>query len=255
MKNILRMFVLVAILIFSANALAETITMGYFNIRPHMYSEGFTAKGAAIDCFETHAEQMGIHVKWVGPLPFPRLIRDLEEGKLDGSLMLSHRAERESFLYFSDKCLTRIYSVLLIRKETPMHEILTADDIAGQRIGYMKGATLSPWMQRHRNRITLDWNHNTDWVHQNIQKVLKGQLFAAYETNHLTMEYTVRVMGINDRVKILRLPEKPMPVYVVFAKKAPRGSNLLKRYNKSSRVDTKPFEDFVQREINDIKVQ
>jgi len=79
---------------------AETVRMGYFEIKPHMYQDK-TGKpaGASIRYFESIAKEMGYDVEWTEALPFPRLIYYLQEGSVDGTLVITKNPEREEFLY------------------------------------------------------------------------------------------------------------------------------------------------------------
>ena len=84
---------------------AETIRMGYFEVRPHIYTSetsGLPA-GAAVTFFEMVAKNMGYDVDWVGPLPHARLVSYLEKGEeIDGDPIMSMTPEREKFLFFPE---------------------------------------------------------------------------------------------------------------------------------------------------------
>lgn len=223
---------------------ADTINMGYFNVRPYMYSDGYKAKGSAVVYFETLAEKMGAEVTWTGDLPFPRLLRNLEEGRIDGAMMLSITPERRKYLYFSEKPVTRLQTVILVNRDSPINDNFTASDLSGQRIGFLKGAFLSPWMSKHQDRFIIELNHDTYWISQNIQKVLKGQLYAAYDVNPLALINEAENMGVRDRIRILEVPEPPIHPYVAFSKNSPRGHEFLKRYNEVAKSFIMPFDDF-----------
>lgn len=105
MKSFYLIGLLISGMILAGNAAtgAETIRMGYFEIRPHMYTSETTGlpAGATVSLFEKVAGKMGCEVTWVGPLPHARLVYYLEKCELiDGDPIMSKTPDREKFLFF-----------------------------------------------------------------------------------------------------------------------------------------------------------
>lgn len=72
----MKISVLVFLLLNTMNVLAETLKVGYFEVRPHFFYNEKTKKpqGAAITYFKNAIKEMGYDIEWIGPLPFPRMI-------------------------------------------------------------------------------------------------------------------------------------------------------------------------------------
>lgn len=210
--------------------------MGYFNLVPHIYFDRShqTLTGAAIDYFTRVAAAMGYDVEWTGPLPFPRLMRYLKEGKVDGSLMMNKNPEREAFLFYPEAPFHWVRRILVVRHTNPLVHISSIDDIRGYRIGFMEDAHLSPFIKNNRDKITLELIGGHDWVKQNLLKLDIGRLDAVYDLNAETMRYTAKLLKMQDRIRILPLPEPPGGVHVVFSKTAPEGLRLLALYEREA---------------------
>lgn len=228
---------------------ADTIKMGYFLLRPHMYEENGAPSGAAISYFEAVAKHLGHSVEWQGPLPFPRLVKYLKDGQIDGAQMFSKNDERTQYLYYPQKPYSPVYSVFVLIKDHPLNAIESIDDVDGFRVGFLEGANLSGFIRSNQNKIQIEYIGGVNWIEQNLRKVLSRRLDAAYDINHITVQYEAHKLKIADQLKILRLPEPPMHVYTVFSKTAPDGKKYLDQYNQA--FDQFPFsyENFVQKEL------
>lgn len=232
-------------------ASADIIKMGYFNLKPHLFvnENHDTSEGAAIAYFNASAKKMGYEVEWVGPLPFLRLMNYLEEGTLDGSLMIAKNEEREKFLHYSASPYYAVQSILVLRKEHPLDLIASIEDVKGFRIGSLSGVNLSPFMKRHADQFRFDFIGSENWFEQNLQKLLLGRIDAIFGQNAITPLYEATILDKSDYIKILALPEPPNHVYVVFSKRSPIGNLLLDLYNGLSRTADLHYEDYVENEL------
>jgi polar amino acid transport system substrate-binding protein len=229
------LFLLVGISVFFGfrETSAEKITMGYFEIKPHMYkTEGLQPKGASIAYFEDMASKMGYRVEWKGPLPFPRLIEYLKNGEVDGSLVFTKNKEREQYLYYSEPPYYSVQSVFAVKKANKLDKITSADDVKGYKVGFLKKAYQTRFLTDHMDQFTMEYIHGTEWVKQNLYKLIRGRIDAAYDLNPWTMQFEAILLKIDDQIKILTLPEPPRGIYAVFSKKSEKGKGLLESYNK-----------------------
>ncbi len=226
---------------------ADKIKMGYFNLIPHVFYDksSQSLEGASIDYFTAVASAMGYEVEWLGPLPFPRLIRYLKEGIVDGSLMMNKNPEREAFLFYPDQPFHWVQRILVVRKENPLNKITSINDVLGYRIGFMEDAHQSPFIKDNLEKITLTLIGGKDWVKQNLLKLKIGRLDAVYDLNAETMRYTAIQLNMEDKVKILKLPEPAGGVNVVFSKASPKGKVLIERYQQESRSAKWIYKDFL----------
>ncbi len=226
---------------------ADKIKMGYFNLIPHVFYDKTSQKleGASIDYFTAVSSAMGYEVKWLGPLPFPRLIRYLKEGVVDGSLMMNKNPEREEFLLYPDKPFHWVHRILVVRKENPLNKITSINDVLGYRIGFMEDAHLSPFIKDNLDKITLTLIGGKDWVKQNLLKLKIARLDAVYDLNAETMRYTAKQLNMGDKVKILRLPEPAGGVNIVFSKASTKGHVLLEHYQQEVQTSIWVYSKFL----------
>ena len=72
----------------------DKLTVGFFVLPPNAMVEDGRPSGIAIDYFTAHiAPGMGVDVDLV-PLPFVRVMKSLELGRIDAVLLLGRNAER-----------------------------------------------------------------------------------------------------------------------------------------------------------------
>jgi ABC-type amino acid transport substrate-binding protein len=231
-KSVLFLLMGMSMFLCLGETLAEKITIGYFEIKPHMYqTEGFQPNGASIAYFEGIASKMGYQVQWKGPLPFPRLIEYLKNGEVDGSLVFTKSKEREQYLYYSESPYYLVQSVFVVKKENKLDKITSADDVKGYKVGFLKGAYQTKFLTDHMDQLTMEYIHGTKWVKQNLYKLIRGRIDAAYDLNPWTMQFEAKLLKIDDQIKILTLPEPSRGIYAVFSKKSDRGKELAEAYN------------------------
>lgn len=236
-------------------ASADTIKMGYFVLKPHLYvaEDSITPQGSAIAYFNDFAEKMGYEVEWTGPLPFLRLLTYLEDGTLDGSLMIAKNDSRKKFLYYATMPFYAVQSILVLKKEHPLDLISSINDLQGFRIGSLSGVNLSPFMKRYAEMFQFDFIGGENWFEQNIQKLILGRIDAIYGQNAVTPLYEATILDLDESIKILALPEPPSYVYAVFSKRSPNGKSILDQYNAINSTDSLQYEDYVNREIYKVR--
>lgn len=242
-------YITIAVLLIMIPAIAaEKIKMGYFNLIPHVFYDKTSQKsqGASIDYFNAAVSAMGYEIEWFGPLPFPRLIIYLKEGKIDGSIMMNKNPERETFLFYPESPYHMVQRIFAVKKENKLDKITSINDILDYKVGFMKDAHLSPFIKDNMDKITLELIHSENWVEQNLIKLNAGRLDAVYDLNSETMLYKAKELNIDDKIKILQVPESPEGVYIVFSKTSQNGKVLLEKYLRVTQSSKLLYEDFLK---------
>lgn len=256
MKKISLLVVFVMVLISGLQEVkAETIKMGFFDLTPHCFRVEGTEKpqGASIQYFESISSKMGYDVEWVGPLPFPRLIDHLKEGKVDGSLMMVRNDERQKFLYYPEKPYYSLQTVFAVKKNNKLEEISSVDDVKGYRIGYFTGPAVSNFLKSNINHFKMDYISGNNWVELNLMKLVRGRIDAIYDRNPATIPFEAKILNIDDKIKILKLPEQPVYAHVVFSKKSQKGMVLVNEFNKTVSGLNPDYEVYLDEMINSAK--
>jgi len=257
MKKLFFMLWITGMLLVSvpATLCAETVRMGYFEIKPHMYEDSKTGKpaGASIRYFESIAKEMGYEVEWTEVLPFPRLIHYLKEGTVDGSLVITRNPEREEFLYYPQRSYHPAHTIFVLRKDNKLEKIESIEDVKGYRVGFLLGANQTKFIKDHPDDLKMEYIPGQNWVKSNLLKLINGRLDAVYDLNESTMPYEAKILGIQDQIKIIPLPEPPGQLFTVFSKKSEKGSTLVEKYNRVSAESKLRYSDLTDKEFRDIE--
>ncbi len=234
---------------------AETVRMGYFEIKPHMYLDSKTGKpaGASIRYFESIAKEMGYDVEWAEALPLPRLLQYLKEGNIDGTLVMTKNPEREEFLWYPDSPYHLMRPIFVVKKDNKLEKIESIADVKGYRVGFLLGGNLTKFIRDHTDDLKMDYIAGQIWAKSNLLKLITGRLDAVYDLNENTMPYEAKLMGIQDQIKIILLPEPPMPLFTVFSKKSERGKALVEKYNSVSAKSGLQYSEMIDREFREIE--
>ena len=213
---------------------AERITMGYFPHKPHQFlPDGATKpRGAMIAYVEMMASKMGYEIEWVGPLPFTRLLDYLREGKIDGAVNLAVFPEIQQIVLYGNQPIHFSQSVFVVRKENPLSKITSVQDVEGYRVAWLANVSTLPFIQENLPHFQMDYVPQSDTVwQQQVKKLLLDRVDALYELNDYTLPYAAKELGVYEQIKVLPLPDPPIPMYVGFSKQSPRAQQLLEQYN------------------------
>ena len=220
--------------IYQANA-ENIIKMGYFSLPPfHYFDESISQpKGAAIEYFNALALKMGYRVEWVGPLPLLRLSNKLENGDLDGTIGFTKFQPLTDYLYYTDKILYFAQPSIMVKKENPLTQIDSIEDIKGYRIG--SNISISgyhtPLIDKNTDLLKLEKLRGEKWLEQNIKKLISERVDAVFDRQPYSMFFASIQQEVDNQIKIIPVPDLPSPMYVVFSKISEKGFTLLEQYN------------------------
>ena len=185
------------ITVFSTHtASAETIRMGYFNIKPHMYETESVDRpaGAAVSYFEMVAEKMGCDVVWIGPLPHARLVHYLEQGEvIDGDPLMSMTAERKKFLYYPDQPFYLAKPNFVVSNDNPLSSIVSTDDVKGYVLGQFYKAANSRFVEENKSLFRFEIiSSGRLMFEQHLYKLLTGRVDAIHTLDEFTLLYQAK---------------------------------------------------------------
>lgn len=168
----------------------------------------------------------------ISVLPYQRVMSGLKSGEIDLTLEIGKLAERESFLYFSDKPVHLMKPSLTFLASNKLTTIRSIDDLRGMKIGYLESAIKTSFFDSAPSDITFDLINGDTWVRQNLEKLLAGRIDAALDQNLVSYLDEAKKTGIAYKIKTIPLPGDGTEGYVVFSKKSPNGKKLLDAFNK-----------------------
>jgi ABC-type amino acid transport substrate-binding protein len=244
---------MISLVFFFQNTLAETIKIGYFLLPPLQYVDESTEtfRGASRVYFKAIATQMGCEVKWVGPLPLLRLSDMLEVGKLDGSLVFAKNAYLERFLYYVDTPHFFAQPTLIVRKDNPLSQIRSIKDIQGYRIGTIvtMSGLYTPLIDANRDLLTIDALGSKNWIEQNLKKLVFGRIDGIFDRQPYSVSFIAAKLKLDNQIKLLPFPNPATPMYIVFSKASKNGKTLLERCNALFPRFNLNYEELVQQEL------
>ncbi len=250
-KKFIMMHLMILLFLFQ-HASAGTITMGFFQHKPHQYvNKQGEVKGATVTYFEQIAAKMGYKVKWGGPLPFTRLLSYIKNtNALDGSPHLIKLPELEAIYYYADMHFHNAQSILVVKNSNRLRKITSIEQIKGYRIWYLDTNSPSRFIKENDSKIDMMLNtpNNKMW-NQAINCLIHDRVDAVHDLNEFSVPLVAQEMGYGKHIKTLFLPEPPQPVYVGFSKRSKQGRQLLKKYNKAQaewKFDNKDYEQLLQ---------
>lgn len=217
---------------------AETLTLGYFVLGPHIYANADgKALGPLPEFLTEHiGPAMGVKFSLVN-MPLARILKDVKEGRIAGAALFGFTKERGLVFAYPNNSFISMHPVLVVLNNHPLTKVETVDDIANFSIGYVKDAIVSPFMQNDGIVFSNIYGSNT-WE-RNMQRLLKGHIDAAYSPIEVNMSYVASRLNIREKVRIMRLPEAPMKLYSLFSKHEQFiHADLAKRYDEAfERID------------------
>lgn len=210
---------------------AQEVNIGVFVHPPHVYkNEGNDeVYGPAIDYISVIARAMGYEPVF-HLLPLPRILLYLKSGQLDMTLEIIKTAEREEYLFYSDKPTYVMVPSLTFLVTNKINEINSISDLGKMKIGYLTGAATSSFFN-NASGVVFESVSGDDWIQQNLAKLLAGRIDAAMDNNAYSYREEARKQRIAHKIKTLNIPGEGTSYYVVFSKSAPKGFELLKKYD------------------------
>lgn len=257
MKTLLWVLVLgISVLVAGQSVRAATIKMAWFVLPPHMYQDESTGepRGAAIAYVEAVADRMGYTVEWVGPFPLMRLQNSLKttDDGVVGSLQFPKLSEFETYVHFTDTPYCHLQPVLIVRQGNPLTAIRSIDDILGYRIGFSTGAGsyYTPFLEAHRHQLHFEELFGENWLGRILRILVEtDRLDAVFDRNKYTLPFVAARLKLDTQIKVLPLPDPPVPVHVVFSKAAPQGERLVEEYNTAVQTVDFSYDDFLAEEF------
>lgn len=258
MKHVLIVLSIASVLLMGDLLQAETMKVGYFINKPFIYVDEATGKprGSKVKLVEMIAEKMGYTVEWIGPLPLLRYATYLKEGTIDMGTSVVKLPEIEEIVYYSAHPTDLVQTVFIVRKDNPLTQISSIQDVAGYRVGWFADMTPSQFVQDNLASLQMDYMPVSDTMdNQSLEKLLLNRVDALHQMNAYSLPFIAAEMHVLDQIKVLPLPEPPTPVYIGFSKKSPRGQRLLEQYNAAQAelaIGPEDYARFIQEEFDAI---
>jgi polar amino acid transport system substrate-binding protein len=202
-------------LFFCLTAVAEEfnfVTLEYPPLEYVAYEDG-PADGVAVDIVRKVMSNLDHSVN-IRVLPWTRAMMKVRTGEADGIFTAFKNAEREEFLNFSDEILISQLVFFYKKKGTPFTYNGDVSSIAGKRIGVVSTISYGRVFDGYRAKVNIQ---RVNKLEHNLIKLIKGRV-DLIPSSYDVAEYTIRKLGISD--KVIRLPQmvESLPSYIAFSK-------------------------------------
>jgi polar amino acid transport system substrate-binding protein len=215
----------------------ERITITYFQAAPHIMYDSSSGEisGALFELLEDYlAPEMGVAFDWdETPACVPRQLSLLEEGERDAAALLIYTPERAEKMIFTRHSFAISRPVLGVLTHHRPERVERVEDILGLKIGWAQDTYVSPFMRDER--IQFEFNSSAKHNQINLKKLINGRIDCIYVPDKASLLMELKLLHLEDSVRIMELPEKPGTQHVVFSKK---NAALAKRFDEAyERID------------------
>lgn len=214
--------IVVAIALAVAPARAETWVVGsQEGFGPFNYTVDGRYSGMDVDILEEAAAMIGVTLDH-RPGPWKRALFDFEAGKLDAMFQLTPTPERfEKWNMVGPFRTTR--TVYVTRKDSPIVDIRSLEDLEGLVIGVVSGFTYGSAFDVQDDLIKEE---STDDF-TNVRKLLLGRSDVIVGGN-ATLDYVADELNAQDKLRVLPTPLVERDRYIAFHR-SPRGDDQARR--------------------------
>ncbi|MBN1499845.1 MAG: transporter substrate-binding domain-containing protein [Spirochaetes bacterium] len=214
--------------------ITDSIQISYFDVEPHIFFDKNTGKlsGALFDLIEKYiSPEMGIKFLWDSqPTTIARQLESLKSKDYYSVALLVDTPERKKIYKYSDEPYFFSKSVITVRSDFPLKKIKNIDSIADIKIGYADNAFITPFV--NNTKINFDFIYEPNYHEVNFKKLLAKRIDGVYAPDKAALLAISRRMNITDKIRIIDIPEKSIPFYVVFSKNS---TEIAYKFNKTAK--------------------
>lgn len=195
---------------------------------PFSYQEDGQVKGIFIDLVREAFRRSGTPIT-ITAYPWARAIAMLENGETDALCTIYKSAQRETFADFSQAVVPDIQS-LFVRREAEFRFDGSLESLRGRTIGTVEGYSYGETFDEAFKNGTLR-SEPVNLIDRNVEKLLDGRIDMFVEGKYVAL-YTMKKMGVAERVRELEPDVRRTQLYLAFSKKRNRVA-LLTQFNEA----------------------
>jgi polar amino acid transport system substrate-binding protein len=238
------------ILIFSTgNLYAETVVLGNGEWKPYQ-SEELKNGGFCTDVVRKAFDKEGIDTefKWYGSA-WKRAFSEASENKIDGTLVWSHKDEREEVMYYSKEAVLsgKKDFIYFLKNGEKFNSV---EDLYGKRVGGVLGYTYGPEIDKalEDGKFTID---RTNSEEKNFKKLLLGRVDCLIAGQNVAEEILNDKLSKDEKNKITK-SEKPTRVvtyHLLLNKKNPGNKKRMETFDQGLKKikDEGVYDDLVNK--------
>ncbi len=202
---------------------AEPVRITFFEVPPHIFYDRSTrtVSGAVVDLLNYLTPAWGAKLVWdTAPSNIPREMEQLQKGERDAAAVFIYNPSDLDKFTYSKEAYFFARDSLLVRKDSPLQEISSIEDVLKLKIGYAPDTYLSNFMRDKRIQWENVRSSNPDEL--NVRNLMAGRVDAAYAPDHAALLYEMKKAAGEKTLGIVYTPEPPVPFHIGFSYKNPR---------------------------------
>ncbi|MFH0976530.1 MAG: transporter substrate-binding domain-containing protein [Spirochaetota bacterium] len=213
---------------------AETkvVKMQFFDVSPHVFFDKNNGRvtGAVYDLIENYiAKEMGVKFVWDNAAKsVQRQMEILGKEQDHASALIVFSPERSTKVDFTAKPYFIPRPGLGVLNESKLKTVKTVSDLNGFTIGYATNTYITPFMKD--KSIKFDLVGAPNFIEVSIKKAMAKRVDAAYAPDAVTILFGIKQLNLENKFRIIYLPEKPAAEHIVFSKNS---KELVAKYNQA----------------------
>jgi len=209
---------------------ARPLRIGYFTVAPHaMPGPQGAPQGIAVEYFKIVAGEMPLEEMEFIQLPLGRLLRELEDNRIDMALLLAKNAERAGKFVYPEESFCVTKPSIAVSASNPLERVSSVNDLLPLTF-HETPANYRTTIMRDP-RLKIEPLTGEDFTRRCYAMLVAGRIDACYQPDHYPIQFTALRKEFQSKIRILYLPDPPIGLYSVFSKVgAPR---YLDRYAKA----------------------
>lgn len=188
---------------------------------------GLTETGLSYDLVREVARRIGADFQ-LELFPQNRALQMLKTGERDGITVISKNAERDAYLLFSDPIFQKRGLIYFDKARLPGFAWSRADDLAGRKIGVVRGHNYGDELEKFFIAHADDVEHVTS-IEQNFQKLALGRIDLLLCIEMTAAEF-LRNPLYGRKITAAARPYYEKDYHIAFSKLSP-AARLLPRIN------------------------
>ncbi|KAB8033561.1 substrate-binding periplasmic protein [Fluviispira multicolorata] len=237
----MRTILVIVFLIYTQLSFADgekTLIVGFFNNRPFSYIEKQTGKesGIIIDFLKKKILKFdNIKINYQ-QYPLSRVLKEVSNNSIDIVAILGKNPEREKLIYFSETPIYSTYNYLMVLSNSKLVKIESIQDLKKETIGIVQNSAYCDFIKLNKHLLHIDETANENFIPIQVNKLLHKRITAAYAFLPEALYFEAKMMGIASSVRMVKIPDKKVSVYMAFSKKLSKNIRVkieenLKKYH------------------------
>ena len=192
---------------------------------PYTIVSGNKVNGIDVDVVKAAFSEVSINAE-IQAAPWKRILKNIEHGRVVGTISCSRRLDRETFMIFSDP-ISEILQVAVMSEQVDDRSINERIDLKAYSVLAVEGWGVEKELTN--NQIEYSTTPSMDSGLNAV--VYRGA--GVFYTGELVTKYRARQLGLLDKIKIKRLDDvMPNKLHLCLSRDYPGNEQLLTEFNK-----------------------